>query len=68
MTGVGTKITIKPGGKVGNWPYVVRSGKIPLLLAVSITDVPSFENNPRREVHMLISKVLNGGDRGDSLL
>jgi len=52
MTGVGTKITIEPGGKVGKWPCVVRSGKIPLLLAVSITDVPSFENNPRREVYV----------------
>ena len=28
---------------------VVRSGKIPLLLAVSITDMPSFENNPTQE-------------------
>ena len=49
MTGVGTKITIEPGGRVGKWPCVVRSGKIPLLLAVSITDIPSFENNPTQE-------------------
>ena len=68
MIGMETKITIEPGGKGGKMAlWLVRSGKIPLLLAVSITDVPSFEISPPKR-GLLVSKVLNVGDKGDSLL
>lgn len=62
MTGVGTKTTVEPGRRKITW-FVVRRGKIPLLLAAAIVCL-----RITLPTGLLVSKVLNGGDIGGSLL